>query len=213
MRVLRISLINLFTWSTHSSCTQSSLNQSSLSRRDCNPVVGVLRLFFWSKNMNINVFRRAILLDHEDDTHVQGIYQVSFDKAYSDVPESKLASMALDLFHNAIGIKCLDDFEISVIDDDDEPITQDLTHETYSFTAKGTVDKIADFGIDLYGSDAELSVEQLDEKYNPDGDGEHYQFTREQWREAVSQNQTASDYWTWLKHVLVMEAEQDETAV
>lgn len=163
--------------------------------------------------MNINVFRRAIQLDHEDDTHVQGIYQVSFDKAYPDVPESKLASMALDLFSTEIGINCLDDFEITVINNDDEPIAESDDHESYSYTGKGSVDKIADFGIDLYGSDAKLSVEQLDEKYNPDGEGEHYQFTSEQWREEVSQNQTVSDYWTWLKHVLVTEAEQDETAV
>lgn len=163
-------------------------------------------------DMNINVFRSAIHINYDDDIDVQGIYQVSFDKAYPDLCESKLASMALDLFHTENGIKCLDDFEITVINNDDEPIPASEDHESYSYTGKGSIGKIADFGIDLYGSDAKLSVDQLDEKYNPDGDGEHYQFTHKLWSEAVSQDQTASGYWVWLKYVLVTEAEQDKTA-
>ncbi|QYY33702.1 hypothetical protein K2O51_31140 (plasmid) [Cupriavidus pinatubonensis] len=49
---------------------------------------------------------------------------------------------------------------------------------------------------------AGLSAEQLDDLYNPDGDGEHPQITRSMWRDAVAQQDTASGYWQWLAHKL-----------
>lgn len=52
---------------------------------------------------------------------------------------------------------------------------------------------------------AGLSAEQLDDFYNPDGDGEHPQVTRAMWREAVAQEETVSGYWQWLAHQLTME--------
>lgn len=50
--------------------------------------------------------------------------------------------------------------------------------------------------------DCLLSAEQLDDKYNPDGDGEHPVITRSLWREAVSSCDTISGYWAWLQHQL-----------
>lgn len=46
--------------------------------------------------------------------------------------------------------------------------------------------------------DVSLSPEQLDDKYNPDGDGEHPRFTREAWRQAVVQEETLRGYWDWV---------------
>lgn len=158
--------------------------------------------------MKINVFRTAISLDDEEDVGIDGIYQVIFDEDYTGVPESKLASMALDLFHTQIAIACLDDFEITVLNDQDEPIAEDESHESYSFKGNGFIEKVADISLDLYGDDAALSVEQLDCKYNPDGDGEHPKFTRDLWREAVGEENTSSGYWDWVKHALVTEAEK-----
>lgn len=52
------------------------------------------------------------------------------------------------------------------------------------------------------GRDKLLSAEQLDEKYNPDGDGEHPVFTRDEWRDAVGNQDTISGYWDWVYHRL-----------
>jgi hypothetical protein len=50
--------------------------------------------------------------------------------------------------------------------------------------------------------DAELSREQLDEKYNPEGDGEHPIHTRQAWREQVAACNTISGYFEWVFHML-----------
>ncbi len=58
----------------------------------------------------------------------------------------------------------------------------------------------ADFKIDLgYGQDIDLSAEQLDDKYNPDGGGEHPMHTRQMWRDAVANEDTISGYWKWVE--------------
>ncbi|CAB5555712.1 Uncharacterised protein [Stutzerimonas stutzeri] len=51
-----------------------------------------------------------------------------------------------------------------------------------------------------YLEDLELNAEQLDDKYNACGNGEHPMFTRSMWREAVSQQDTLSGYWGWVSH-------------
>ena len=53
--------------------------------------------------------------------------------------------------------------------------------------------------------DADLTPEQLDDKYNPDGEGEHPKYTRDDWREAVAQEYTISGYWAWVSHQLTGE--------
>ena len=50
--------------------------------------------------------------------------------------------------------------------------------------------------------DADLSPEQLDDKYSPKGDGEHPRFTRADWREQVLQQHTVTGYWAWVSHML-----------
>lgn len=46
--------------------------------------------------------------------------------------------------------------------------------------------------------DTELTAEQLDDKYNPEGGGQHPDFTREDWMWAVSNEDTLSGYWAWV---------------
>lgn len=46
--------------------------------------------------------------------------------------------------------------------------------------------------------DKYLTAEQLDDKYNPDGDGEHPCFKRRDWRDAVDQEDTLMGYWDWV---------------
>ena len=53
-----------------------------------------------------------------------------------------------------------------------------------------------------------LTAEQLDDKYNPEGGGQHPQITRREWRENVADDNTISGYWVWLKHQL--DEAQDE---
>ena len=47
--------------------------------------------------------------------------------------------------------------------------------------------------------DALLTEEQLDEKYNPDGDGEHPTHTRDCWQRAVLNDETSQGYWQWVR--------------
>lgn len=57
--------------------------------------------------------------------------------------------------------------------------------------------------------DGDLNAERLDDKYNPEGNGEHPQFTREMWREAVANDYTLSGYWYWVE-CQIAEWEQDD---
>ena len=51
-----------------------------------------------------------------------------------------------------------------------------------------------------YREDLELTAEQLDDKYNSNGDGEHPLITREDWRNAVAAHVTINGYWDWLEY-------------
>lgn len=53
-----------------------------------------------------------------------------------------------------------------------------------------------------------LTAEQLDDKYNPDGDGEHPGFPRAMWRDWVDERDTISGYWVWVSYML--RAAEDE---
>lgn len=61
-------------------------------------------------------------------------------------------------------------------------------------------------------ADADLTPEQLDCKYNPDGDGEHPTHTRAAWRLEVQNQNTSVGYWDWLAHVLEGEASEGHRA-
>lgn len=60
------------------------------------------------------------------------------------------------------------------------------------------------FSIKDYG----LTAEQLDDKYNPEGGGQHPVYTRADWRAAVDNEDTISGYWEWVRHQLVMEEDE-----
>lgn len=47
--------------------------------------------------------------------------------------------------------------------------------------------------------DSGLTAEQLDDKYNQDGGGEHPVFTRQGWRHEVGERNTVSGYWDWVE--------------
>lgn len=53
--------------------------------------------------------------------------------------------------------------------------------------------------------DKSLTAEQLDFKYNPDGDGEHPIFTRADWRNAVLELATSDGYWDWLVYQISLQ--------
>lgn len=48
--------------------------------------------------------------------------------------------------------------------------------------------------------DEGLTAEQLDCKYNPEGDGEHHTYTRWEWRQAVASQSTIAGYWPWVEY-------------
>ena len=50
--------------------------------------------------------------------------------------------------------------------------------------------------------DFRLNAEQLDDKYNPEGEGEHPVFTRWDWTQIVAQRSTLLGYWQWVEYRL-----------
>jgi len=56
--------------------------------------------------------------------------------------------------------------------------------------------------------DQTLTSDQLDDKYNPEGDGEHPYHTRLLWREAVDQRDTLCGYWDWVEYQIEVDMNQ-----
>lgn len=50
----------------------------------------------------------------------------------------------------------------------------------------------------ILNADRELYTGELDDKYNPKGDGEHPIFPRSDWRDQVAQENTLRGYWDWV---------------
>ena len=62
--------------------------------------------------------------------------------------------------------------------------------------ADGIVSEYEVFG---ESGDEDLTAEQLDAKYNPDGDGEHPSWPREEWQGAAYEGNTLLGYWQWVE--------------
>lgn len=58
---------------------------------------------------------------------------------------------------------------------------------------------------ELARADRLLSAEELDDKYNPDGNGEHPRFQRADWRAAVANDETLVGYWQWVEYQIEQE--------
>lgn len=61
-------------------------------------------------------------------------------------------------------------------------------------------------------NDVDLSPEQLDDKYNPEGGGQHPVHTRSEWIQDVANENTLSGYWEWVSHQLILKQEEDAEA-
>ena len=72
---------------------------------------------------------------HEDDLDVPDVVPVSVD---ASTPEHLLADAALDVLHATVAIKCLDDFEITVMRNG-VPLATSDKHEAYSLANAGDV--------------------------------------------------------------------------
>lgn len=59
----------------------------------------------------------------------------------------------------------------------------------------------------LFENDKDLTAEQLADKYNPEGDGEHPIITRECWRNEVFEGNTLLGYWDWIANEIEHNAE------
>lgn len=147
------------------------------------------------KTMYVNV--RAIAdVSGTDDESVAGLYAIAFNKNVKGA-KAKRASIALDIFHSHVGIECLDNFEICVLDHKKRLVEEDDEHESYSGSDRGCAEWVAEPEY-VEELDYGLNAEQLDCKYNPDGGGEHPRNTRKDWREAVANEDTISGYWEWI---------------
>jgi hypothetical protein len=144
--------------------------------------------------MQISVRRIAPLSDREDAS-VPGVYLVEFASHVCDLPLPKLASTALDVFHSDVPIGVLDDFEFTVVHGVDTIVAQDPDHEDYSGSDDGAVRKISDAPMYFAALDAGNSGDDLDARFNPDGDGEHPIHTRQTWIDAVLARSTVRGYW------------------
>lgn len=58
--------------------------------------------------------------------------------------------------------------------------------------------------------DINLTPEELDAKYNPDGDGEHPMFRRADWRHEVRSEKTLRGYWEWVEAQIWQHAFDEE---
>jgi hypothetical protein len=155
-----------------------------------------------TSKLNINIRRVFPLTDHEDAS-VAGLYQVEFDQKARGLPLSKLAGIALDVLHTNIPIGVLDDFEIDVIDDETKLIAPAPEHEEYSGSQLGTIEKISEKPAYIPEKDVSCTPGWLEDRYNPDGDGEHPTFTRDRWVEAVAAKATLGGYWEWTSEQIV----------
>lgn len=54
--------------------------------------------------------------------------------------------------------------------------------------------------LEVLKDDQDLTAEQLDDKYNPEGDGRHPIFGEESWMLEVMNRQTLVGYWDWVVH-------------
>lgn len=100
--------------------------------------------------LRINVRQTATELDSPDDEGLEGVYDVTFHLDTAGLTTQKQASMALDIFHSNQGIDCLDDFDITVIDERGCAVDQDESHENFSAGKSGWVEKVSDDPIDPY---------------------------------------------------------------
>jgi len=73
-------------------------------------------------------------LDSEEDADIAEEYAVGID---DDVPESDVAGVALDVFHDNIAVDCLDDFEFTVKDSKGVEILEPEDYEGYSGIGRG----------------------------------------------------------------------------
>ena len=94
--------------------------------------------------LRINVTLLASEPDTDDDAEVEGLYEVDLGTAGEGLPLPKLASAALDVFHESIAIDCLDDFDIDVVGPDGSVIEEDPDHSPYSWGKQGHVSKLSD---------------------------------------------------------------------
>lgn len=60
-------------------------------------------------------------------------------------------------------------------------------------------DNFSQVQLTVLDTDYSLDSVQLDDKYNPDGDGEHPVFARGQWRTEVAAQNTITGYWEWVE--------------
>lgn len=63
---------------------------------------------------------------------------------------------------------------------------------------ENAADLMRDAAIQL--EDSTLTADQLDHKYNQDGGGQHPVHTRDDWINAVSNDETLIGYWDWVEH-------------
>lgn len=81
-----------------------------------------------------------------------------------------------------------------------EENAEDLAHEDREHQRR----------LDQIAFDVGLTPEQLDDRYNPHGGGEHPIFRRQDWREDVANDNTLAGYWLWVASRLSMEHDEEK---
>lgn len=73
---------------------------------------------------------------HEEDHQLYTQYHIELDDSVS---ETQLADVALDVFHENVAVKVLDDFQISVLDKNQTALEPSDEYENGSGRAKGQI--------------------------------------------------------------------------
>lgn len=57
----------------------------------------------------------------------------------------------------------------------------------------------------IIAADGPLCADELDDRYNPEGNGEHPLFSRQDWRSEVALGDTSIGYWDWVERQIAHE--------
>lgn len=155
--------------------------------------------------MKINVWRAVDEVTKTADRGVEGVYQVVFNIDIAVYWTPALYFMALDIFHSEIPIACLDDFEITVLNEKCELINFSDVREPEEIAVDepgGCIGAKRPVAICLDGSGITLGTAEIEARWHVAGHRQHPRFSRRMWDIQRAASGIPLAYWPWVKRQL-----------